>query len=326
MTDPAGLTREKWNLYEKATGAKLQRSDDLLSTAILDMLRQAYGIGDGLFTNGVVSGFVCSAEAGTLNVRVTRGLALAATTTAFDPSDFTESNLAALVGRMSTGGYFGSVPLDPGDGDDRIDSVYVFPSEADADTQTVQIYQGGVGPFVSENKETQRRNVPVITVSKGTPAPVPVPTPLVGGVLLYAVRVPAGVVNLDTATFTDYRYMLGRVAKVGRVEPWAAATFDVDGDVENYVGAGTSKTAFNATVAKIGVGVYVITMPVAMPADLWGHNVQATGFKIAGFVVTPIVVTAVITSTTTIGVAVFDMAGNPVSPSSVSVRADVVRL
>jgi len=324
MTDPAGLTREKWNLWEKATGAKMEEMDDLISAGVLDILRQVFAISDGGNQNGVISGFVCTPEAGTLNVKLTGGVALALATAAYDPTDFTHSMMALLLGRSDLTGYFGSVAVDAGDTADRYDLVYLLPGEVDAETKAVDIYSGGTGPFVSQNKQTQRRNTPTIYVSKGVPG-AGVPTvPPAGSVWLYKILVPVGAMNLDAATFTDYRQMLGRLPKLAKLEPWAACGFGAA-----PLGFFVDDIAYNVSgIVLNSEGVFTISLTTALPSgDFEDWSVQASGYYRAGGVVyRPIIVNARIQNSTTVIVRVWDAAGSVIDPEHVSVEISVRRL
>jgi hypothetical protein len=323
MTDPAGLTREKWNQWEKATGDKLQEMDDLISAGVLDILRQVFAISDGGNQNGVISGFVCSPEAGTLNVKVTGGVALALATAAYDPTDYTSSMMALLLGRSDLTGYFGSVAVDAGDAADRYDLVYLLPGEVDAETKAVDIYSGGTGPFVSQNKQTQRRNTPTIHVSKGVPG-AGVPTvPPAGSTWLCRILVPAGAVNLDTATFTDARILLGRQAKVAKLEPWAAGSFDV-GLGAAVLGEGP----FNvASVTRIAEGKFSVSLIAGLPKGLFeGWNAQVNGFRVVGiangFLVSSIQINGAGTAAT---IYCWDETGSLVDPTRIYFEIKVSR-
>lgn len=251
---PGGLTRIRWAQYEMVTSAKLRLMSDFLSASVLDILGYLMMAEDDdpSSCEGVIGGFVASNIAGTMNASVSRGAALWCNASV--PLVYSMPQVVLMLARAAT-----TLALDPGDAQPRIDVIYVRPQEQQATSASVQIYQGGVGPWVANMENQEQRNVPIFAVEKGTPAAVPVaPVPLTG-IPLCQVLVPAGSINLDAATFTDVRTMVGPVGMSGAI-PWAAVEF------EGLAGAILGNAHNVSSVTKLWTGAYQLNLTNPIPS------------------------------------------------------------
>jgi hypothetical protein len=309
MTIPVGLTREKFNQWEKATSAKEQDAQDVMSSSILDILSHVYSRGDGVISQaGVVNGYTYSLPISGMSSIVTKGLAFC-THTPVDPYDYSISNFCAMLSRDSM-----YATHDPGDAQDRYDVVWLTPAEADGDNSTVQVYSGGGGPWVSESKPQHVISQPTITVVKGTPSGSPVPPSTAGlqGCELARVLIPAGITDLyGAATVTDRRHMLGRLGELGRGPiPWAACK------VIGATGALYGNSLNIDNVNHAAPGMFTITLDRPLP-DPDGAYVTATPIVAVpmGVFAMPVVATI-----STVAVFFYNAAGAAGDPTSFSLE------
>ena len=311
----AGLNRENYSQWQLATFTKLNAISDTLSASMLDILRRIFGTADGVISVGVVDGYNASLVGGTMDVLVQPGLAFSRVSPAPSAADYSQSAFSALLARATA-----TVTLETGSAQDRIDVVYLVPGEAPGEPQNVQIYAGGVGPFVTESHDQLMLNTPILAVKKGTPAPSPSPpSPPSYSVKVSEVFVPAGAVNLDTAGLTDVRTMLGRLGEVGQVVPWAAVQFN--GSTGAIIGA-----SFNVdSVTRSGDGDYLVTLIVPAESRMtlfpFASGVHAT----APPTWEARTVNAYALSVGTFSVKSFDKDGVAADCSYVNARLDVVR-
>lgn len=313
MTDPAGLTRGKWNGYQQHTAAKDQDVLDLLSASVLDLIGNLLRDDDQIDPSGVLGGLVVDRVLGLPQTDVWPGAALALAT-GIDRSDRSLSpwSLAALRELVT-------VSHSPGGADDRIDLVYLLARETDSREEIVQILDPGTRTFSGLPRKQEIRNDPQVLVLEGTPAPSPVrPTLPTGAIEIAEVLVPAGAVVSDGYTYADTRTIIGKIGSTRAIEPWAAVQFEGNaGTIQ-----GTSRNV--ASVSRLGDGVYNVELTEPIPA---GATPIITGTAYLVLMLTPqaIIVTAAAVSDTTINVCTFYHTGAVYDPALCNLKIEIIR-